>query len=236
MATLPRIDVPVYDMIIPSNGEKVKYRPYLVKEEKILMIALETADENQIEVAVLEIIEKCVKTKINIQKLTSFDVEYIFLKLRSKSVGEKIKLKGKCQSCEESNNIDIDLEKIHIKNEINEKDMRIDLGNSIIVDIHYPLISEKLTSKEKENSADAIINTVSKSIDTLYYGEDTYDMKTVPFQEVIDFVESLNTKQFQEITGVLSNGPYVSYDIKFKCKECGEDNDKELKGLIDFFI
>ena len=235
---LPKIAAPSYEMKIPSLGKKVKYRPYLIKEEKILMIALESKSEKQIERSVLDIIGNCVEGDIDTSLLTSFDIEYLFLKLRAKSVGEGVKLSLTCSSeeCEEKTNITVDLDSVTMKNSSNiGKLLRVDLGDKLIVDLHYPRISEKITKKDQKSDADSLIATVALSLDMIYYKEDSFSTKDVSFEETRDFIENLSSGQFQKVIEVLGEGPYVSYDIKFDCK-CGHTNEHELKGLSDFFI
>jgi hypothetical protein len=231
---LPKIATPKYDMIVPSTGKQITYRPYLIKEEKILLIALESQDEKQIEKAVSSIIIECIEEDINIQELTTFDIELIFVTLRSKSVGEGIKLNPKCSECDESTEIKIDLERVEVKNNT-DKELRVKINDEMTIDLHWPKIKDKLTDKDKETEADSIINLISKSIDTIYFGEEIHSTKDVPQSEVKDFVESLSTDQFKTVLELMKNMPYVSYDMKFICKSCKHENEKELKGLVDFF-
>jgi hypothetical protein len=232
---LPRIATPKYDMIVPSTGKSITYRPYLVKEEKLLLIAMESEDEKQIEGAITEVIETCLDGNIKVKDLTSFDIEFIFLTLRAQSVGEGIKVNIKCdKKCEIENEIKIDLNKLEIKNnDFDEKDLQVKITDDIIVDLRWPTMSDR--SIELTTGTEAIIHMAAKSIGTLYNGEEIISIKDTPFEEVLDFVESLNSKQFNKIIGILLKTPYVSYDIKFTCKKCGEKNEKELKGLADFF-
>ena len=231
---LPKIATPKYDMIVPSSGKQITYRPYLVKEEKILLIALESEDENQIEKAVSEIIKSCLEDDVDVQELTTFDVEYIFLTLRSKSVGEGVKLKPKCTKCEEGTEIRVDLEKVEVKNNDN-KELQVKINEEMTIDLHWPKIKDKLTKKEKATDTESIITLVAKAIDTIYYGDEIHLTKDVPLSEVKDFVESLSTDQFKSVLELMTNIPYVSYDIEFICNSCKHENKKELKGLVDFF-
>ena len=235
---LPKIATPSYEMKIPSLGKKVKYRPYLIKEEKILMIALESKDEKHIETAILNIIRDCVDGDMDTSLLTSFDIEYVFLKLRAKSVGEGVKLSLACaaEECEEKTIVNVDLDAVTMKNSSNiGKLLRADLGDELIVDLHYPRISEKISKKDQKSDADSLIATVALSLDMIYYKEDSFSTKDVSFEETRDFIENLSSGQFQKVIELLGEGPYVSYDIKFNCK-CGHKNEHELKGLTDFFM
>ena len=232
---LPKLATPKYDMIVPSTGESITYRPYVVKEEKILLIAFETQNDTAIEKAVNNIIKECVESPINIKELTTFDVEYIFVTLRSKSVGEGIKINPSCEHCEEKNEVKIDLEKIKVANLDLDVDRNVKLTDDISLDLKWHQINDKLDESERKTETDTIINMVAKAIETIYSGEEIHSVKDVTKKELNEFVESLNTDQFGKIIEVLGKAPYLSYDVKFNCKECKKENVIELKGLIDFF-
>jgi phage FluMu protein Com len=231
---LPRIAIPKYDMIVPSTGKSITYRPYVVKEEKLLLIAMESEDEKEIEKAITGVIETCLDGNIKVKDLTSFDIEFIFLTLRAQSVGQGIKVNIKCDKCETENEIKIDLNKLEIKNnDFDEKDLQVKITDDITVDLRWPTMSDR--SVETTTGTETIIHMAAKSIGTLYSGEEIIAMKDTPFNEVVEFVESFSSEQFNKIISVLLETPYVSYDIKFTCKKCKEKNEKELKGLSDFF-
>ena len=230
---LPKIATQKYDMIVPSTGKSITYRPYVVREEKLLLIALESQDDKQIETAVSSIIKSCLDN-VKTQDLTAFDIEFIFLTLRSRSVGEGIELGIECTACEESNPIKLNLDNIQVKNlDFDDKDLQLKLNNEITIELRWPTMSDRTV--KVETGTEVLIHMVAKSISTLYHGEEVYSMKDVPFTEVLDFVESLNSEQFNKIMQLLLKTPYVSYDIEFTCKKCGEKNERELKGLADFF-
>ena len=233
---LPRIAIPKYDMIVPSTGKSITYRPYVVKEEKLLLIALESEDEKQIEGAISEVIEACLDNKVKVKDLTSFDIEFIFLTLRAQSVGEGIKLNIPCANteCETKNEFKIDLNKLEVKNnDFDEKKLQVKITDDITIDLRWPTMGDRTV--DITTGTEAIIHMAAKSIGTLYNGEEIISMKNVPFAEVLEFVESFSTEQFNKIIGVLLETPYTSYDLKFTCKKCGEVNERELKGLADFF-
>tara|TARA_Y100000034_G_C6839421_1_gene379611 strand:- start:413 stop:1117 length:705 start_codon:yes stop_codon:yes gene_type:complete len=232
---LPKIATPKYDMIVPSTGKTITYRPYVVKEEKLLLIAMESQDENQIEKAVLNIIKECVESPINVDDLTTFDVEMIFITLRSKSVGEGIKITPKCKHCEESNEVKIDLEKITVENLSDTVDKHIKLTDDISIDLKWHTMKDRTEDLKKETETETIINMIVASLETIYSGEEIFAVKDSSKKETVDFVESLNTDQFNNIVEVLSKSPYMSYDLKFDCKKCSKENTMEMKGLIDFF-
>ena len=231
---LPKIATPKYDMIVPSTGEKVTYRPYLIKEERILMIALESQNENQIEQSILDILTTCFDLKTEASGLTVFDVEYMFMKLRSVSVGEKIKLAPKCESCEEPGEVTVDLSEVKVQGLKEEQDLnkQIKLSDELTIDMHFPKVGDAVKA---DTGTDTIIGTVAKCVDTIYYGEDTFNTADSSEEEVKEFIENLNTTQFQKIANVLQEVPYLGHNVKWTCKECDFKNDLELKGLINFF-
>ena len=231
---LPKIATPKYDMIVPSTGEKVTYRPYLIKEEKILMMALESQEEKQIEQAILDMLKSCVDMKMKSEDLTTFDVEYMFLKLRAVSVGETATILPPCESCEKPGSVTINLNDVEVQGLKKFKnEMQVKLSDELTVDMHYPKMGDAIKA---ETGTDTIIGTVSKCIDMIYYGEDTYNTKDSSDAEVQEFVENLNSNQFKAISKVLEDTPYVGETLKWTCKECGHKHSQELRGLTAFFI
>lgn len=233
---LPKIATPKYDMIVPSTGESITYRPYVVKEEKVLLIAMESQSDEAMESAVIDIIEMCVETPINVKDLTTFDIEYIFVNLRAKSVGEGIQLSPTCVKCEEVNkDIKINLDEVIVSGIEEKNDMRVKLTDDISVDVTWPTMKNKLTEEEMKTSTDTLINMVSRSIGTIYSGEEIFSSADSTRKELLEFVESLGSDQFNALLTKVSEAPTLTYDLKFKCKACEEDNKLELRGLADFF-
>lgn len=236
MTILPKIDVPTYQLKIPTTGKTIQYRPYLVKEEKILLIALEADDNNQIETAIIDVVQTCVGDTVNVRDLCMADLEYIFLKIRAVSVGEKTKIISTCsaENCNEEATLTIDLDKLEVSIPDN-KDLRFDLGDNLIIDMKYPSISDRSILQSIDDD-DIVVNTVAVSLKTIYYGEDIYDMSTVSHEEAVEFLGNLNVSQFAPLLDSLFKQPSVTYKTNWKCNECGNDNKIEYKGLIDFFI
>ena len=235
---LPIIATPKYDMIVPSTGETVTYRPYVVKEEKILLIALESEDDLAIEKAVMNIIKACVESPIKIDGLTSFDIEFMFITLRSKSVGEGIKLGLKCEEedCNGSQEIQLDLDKITVSNLESKLDKHIKLTDDISLDMRWLRANDKLTEAQRKTQTDSIIHSAAKAIETIYSGEEIFTIKDTPHKEVVAFIESLSTDQFAQILEFMEASPTLTYDLSYKCKTCGHENERKLRGLVDFFI
>jgi hypothetical protein len=236
---LPKLVTPKYDMIIPSTRETVTYRPYVVKEEKILLIAFESQDENQIEKSVIDIIKTCVESNVNLDKLTTFDIEFMFVTLRSKSVGEGITLNMKCENetCDHTNEVKINLDELNVANLDEEEpiDTHIKLTDDISVDLKWATMNDRISSSDSKTETEAVIQMVAKSIETIYSGEEIHSTKDVAKKEVVEFVESLSTDQFQSIAEVLSKAPYLNYKLKYDCSKCGHGHERELNGLADFF-
>ena len=234
---LPKIATPKYDMIVPSTGKSITYRPYVVKEEKILLIAMESNDNVAIENAVLDIIKACVETSINVNKLATFDVEYIFANLRAKSVGEGIKLNPTCiaEDCESTQEVKIEIDKVLVENLDTNKDRTIKINDDISVELKWLAMKDRLDTTKDMSDTEVIIQTLAKSISTIYSGEEIFDTSDSKPEEVVDFVESLNSDQFSDLMNKVSNTPYLSYKFEYDCAECGTKNKRELKGLQDFF-
>ena len=234
---LPIIATPKYDMIVPSTGQSIIYRPYVVKEEKILLIALESESEIAIERAVTDIIKACVETPIDIKSFTMFDIEFMFTTLRSKSVGEGIEVQLECLSdeCEATQKNKINLDDVYVANLDTAADMHLKINDEISVDLKYLGYSDSLTQAQRATETEAAINMVAKTIDTIYSGEETYATKDAPFKEVVRFVESLNNDQFAKVINFMTDSPVLTYDLDYKCSACGHQNVRQLKGLTDFF-
>ena len=232
---LPKLVTPKYDMIVPSTGESITYRPYVVREEKILLIAMESQNDTAIEKAVTDIIKACVESPINMKILTNFDIEMIFITLRSKSVGEGVIINPPCKHCEESNEHKVNLEEVKVKNLEDAPDKHIKLTDDISLDLRWQTMDDRLTEKERVTGTDTIINMIAKSIETIYNGEEIFAAKDSTSKELVTFVESLNTDQFTDIVDVIGSAPQLNYNLKFDCKACGKVNEIELNGLSDFF-
>jgi hypothetical protein len=230
---LPQLNVPKYDLSIPSTGVVVKYRPYLVKEEKLLMIALESQDEKQMTMAVTDIVDSCTMNQLKMPSLTMFDIEYIFTKLRSKSVGETAKVKLPCTKCEEKNSVDIDLEMVQVTE---KPDTKIQLTEDTGLIMKFPSLSDYQDVQNSDASnVDKIFAIIVSSIDSIYSGDEMFDTSSHSKKELLDFVESLSAEQFKKVQVFLDAMPAVYINALFECESCGEHNEIELKGLANFF-
>ena len=233
---LPKLnDSPKYELVIPSSQQKVRYRPYLVKEEKILMLAMESQDMNSVLGAVVDTIEACVQDPIEKNKLAMFDVEYMFTQIRSKSVGETSKISVKCQHCEEKNEVTVDVASIEI--DVPDLDNMIELTNDITLEMKWPTYSEiiALGITDKDSMASSAFSMIGKCIAAIHTEEERIDTKDVSAKELEDFLDSMTSEQFQKLTVYIEKMPRLQHDLNFACNACGENNDIKLQGMTDFF-
>lgn len=234
MNILPKIDVPTYSTTIPSTGKKIAYRPYLVKEEKVLLIALESNDNNQISGAINNIVLECTDNKVSLDDLTVFDLEFLFIKIRSKSVGETTDLEFICgaEGCDQTTRIKVDFNDIRVEGLEKEK-LRHDLGNGLIIDMKYPDAKSKDLLNDVDDN-DILVTSVAGLIKTIYYNDEIFNAKEVSLEEKIEFLGNLNTAQFAPLLNSVITMPHIQYDVKWKCK-CGEENELRYTSLADFF-
>ena len=245
---LPTIAVPEYTLTIPSSGKEVKYRPFLVKEEKILLLAMESEKTEEIIDATKTIIENCVYGDFNVNEMPTFDVEYIFLQLRGKAKGEVLDLKYNCPKCKQEILVDINIDDIAIKrNEEHTKDVKIteELG----VMMKYPNLSlqTKIAQEDEKPEVERLFETMIDCIDYIYDKETTYPSKDHTKEEMTIFLESLTDNQFQKISKFFETSPVLKHNIKLHCKnkgkvpkgekkkECGYKEKITLEGLNSFF-
>lgn len=233
---LPKLnEVPNYELVIPSTQERVKFRPYLVKEEKVLMIAMESEDQMQILNAIADTIKTCVADNISTSKLTTFDIEYMFLQIRSKSVGEKINLTLKCGQCEAPNEVNIDIDDIKVK--LPDVDKKIKLNDDITLEMTWPSFDSLLDKSivDNESVTDQTFRLIVKCIDSVHTEEERIVFKDETMEDRLAFVESLNTEQFKMIQDYLQVMPSLKHKVHFDCESCSHSNDLTLEGFNDFF-
>lgn len=232
---LPILNTPTYEVKLPLSKKTISYRPFLVKEEKVLLMALESQDQKQIMRAMHDIVNTCTFGKVDGKDLPVAELEYLFLKLRSKAVGEKSHIGIKCTNCQTSNELDIDLESIEIDVSV-LPETKIMLTDQIGVMMKYPssdLVMKSIDPKKSdtENTYAIIMACIDKIFDT----DNVYDVATQTKQELIDFIESLNKNQFEKIKDFFSGLPKLKKDLDFTCTSCGTNNQVVLEGLESFF-
>ena len=228
---LPILNTPTYELTIPSTSKELIYRPFLVKEEKILLMAQESKDQGEVLRALKNIIQACTFDKINPDDLTSYDLEYIFLKLRSKSVGEIISLEVKCKHCDTVNPLDVNIEEIQIKYPEKEVEPTIQLSDEVgIVARHIPVKDLSLLKDQND-----ITSVIGLCIDSIFDGSKIYKRSDISEKELTDFVESFSREHVAKIEEFISNQPKLEHTIKYKCHQCKKENVITLNGLQDFF-
>ena len=234
---LPKLTTPTYELEIPSTDEKIKYRPFLVREEKILLIALESGKSEDIITAIKDIVTECTYGKIDLGKMPMFDVEYIFLNIRAKSVGEVSTLKLLCPDDKETYvNVDIDLSEIMVQ--VDEgHNPKIELTDEMGMIMTYPTIDSLSATGVTEITADNMLDVISACILQIYdkKGEEVFETKDQTKKEVSEFVESLNTKQFQEVQKFFDTMPKLKHTVELENPKTGVKSEIVLQGLNDFF-
>lgn len=233
---LPKLnDKPKYELTIPSLQEKVRYRPYLVKEEKVLMMALESQDKTSALHAVVDTITSCIDAEIDKSKLTLFDIEYMFIMIRSKSVGEVSDLGLKCSSCEKVNDVSVKLDDIEIKRD-KEVSKEIQLDENISLTMKYPNFNDVLKFEDNElTDTERTFMLIGKCMESIETEEENILLKDVSDKEIDDFIESLNSQQFAKVREYVENMPRVEKEVKFVCGGCEKENKIILSGIDDFF-
>ena len=235
---LPKLnDVPYYSITIPSTGQETRYRPYLVKEEKVLLIALESSDIKQIAAATTDLIKSCVETDINLDKLTTFDIEYLFINIRSKAVGESIKVNFMCSRCDAENEVTVNLDQITVPVS-KEIDRMINLTDDVRVEMQHLSYKESTNNSiisTPETYAEYMFETVLRSMYKIYTEEEQFIVQDESDESVIEFINSLTSEQFSKLREFVDSAPQVSSDVNFTCTECSEFNEYTLRGLNDFF-
>ena len=234
---LPQINTPTYELVVPSTDEKIKYRPFLVKEEKILLIAMEAQEQSGILNAVKDIVKSCTFDKFDVKKAPIFDIEYIFLNIRAKSVGEVSTVNLRCPDDNETFvQTEIDLTKVDVQ--ITEGHTnKIELTDEMGMIMTYPTLdsfTDSTTVINASNMLDVIASCVAQIYDKK--GEDVYDAKDSTKQEVVDFLESLNSKQFLEIQKFFDTMPKLTHTVSIENPETKVKSDITLTGLNDFFV
>tara|TARA_R110002050_G_scaffold186980_2_gene321322 strand:- start:477 stop:1175 length:699 start_codon:yes stop_codon:yes gene_type:complete len=231
MSILPKLETAKYDVVVPSSGLEVQIRPFLVKEEKLLMLAQESKSAKQIVRTMQEIISACSFNTINTSELTSYDVEFLFLRLRAVSVGETADLKFKCENDGAENEVQVNLMDIEVKYPEKKVSNRIQLTDDIGV-VLKPL---SLDTMAEVDANEDIVKNICTIIDSIYDADNVYPAKDTPEKDLMEFIESLNHHQIEEIQEYLTNQPKLSHTIEYKCAECGHLNTVVLEGLQSFF-
>lgn len=235
---LPVISTPTYELYLPVTGKKIKYRPFLVKEEKILIIAMESEDEKQIGRAVKDVLSNCILTRgVKVDKLPTFEIEYLFLHVRGKSVGESVDLLITCPDDEQTQvPIGIDLDDIQIEVD-NEHNKDIVLDDNYTMRMKYPSLDQFIKSNfnQTDVSVDETFDLISGCIEQVFSEDEAWSASDCTKKELFAFLEQLNSKQFQAVEKFFETMPKLSHSVKVKNPNTGVENDVVLEGLASFF-
>jgi hypothetical protein len=244
---LPKIDVPVYDCILPSNKKKVKFRPFLVKEQKLLLMATEATEVKDSVEAMKQVVNNCVLDDVDVEALAVFDLEFLFLNLRARSVSEVVKVKYKCNNVIESkgideedkrceNVVDIDINVLEITPEFGEgHSNKIQLSDKLGIVFKYPTFEmvENMTGKSEN---EVIFDLIIKSIDYIYDNDELYYAKDANQDELVEFIDGLTQEHLEKIKDFFDTLPKIKKDIKFECNKCGHHEDITIEGIQNFFV
>ena len=237
---LPTISTPTYELTLPSSGKKIKYRPFLVREEKVLIMALESEDTKQITNSVIDILNSCILSKgIKLEALATFDIEYLFLNIRSKSVGETIDVNIVCPDDNKTQvAVTVDVDSIKIKKDRKHKNV-IKLDDNLSLKLKYPsmtqFIDSNFESKIDESEVKSTLDMIIACIDVIFNEEESWNASESTKKELEDFIDQLNTKQFKQIEDFFSTMPKLTHSIKVKNPNTGVESSVILEGLAAFF-
>tara|TARA_B100000963_G_scaffold320938_1_gene303861 strand:+ start:30 stop:746 length:717 start_codon:yes stop_codon:yes gene_type:complete len=235
---LPKISTPTYELVLPSSGRKIKYRPFLVKEEKILIIALESQDQKQIANAIKDILSTCILTRgTKVDKLSTFDIEYLFLNVRGKSVGEQIEVMVTCPDdgkTQVPTSINIDSIKVK-KSKDHTTDIKLDDVYSL--KMRYPSLTEFIKSNfnVEDMKVDDTFELIASCVDQIYSEEESWTSDDCTKKEMVDFVESLNSSQFKEIEKFFDTMPKLTHTVTVTNPNTKKENKIVIEGLQNFF-
>ena len=236
---LPKIDVPSYDIVLPVSKTKVTFRPFLVKEQKILLMAMESEESDFIESNIKQILRNCSLTELNIDDLPLVDIEYYFLNLRAKSVGEEVETKYKCENVVDEkpcgNIMEVKYNVLDVDVRIPEGDGLIKLAEDIGIKMKYPsfAVLNKLKSQE---SASVAFELIAECVEYVYDKDNLYYTNEIPKEELEAFIDQLSTEQFKDVQKFIEELPRIEKTIDIKCSKCGFEHKIVSKELTDFFI
>ena len=233
---LPQVSLPTYELEVPSTGKTLKYRPFVVREEKLLLLALESGDEKQIEDATRILLKNCITSRVKLDDLALFDLEYIFLNIRAVSVGEIVEMLLTCEDDGETQvKYNLNLTQVEVSKPEDHSN-KIMLDDNLGVIMKYPSFEEfvKVSIIGKDTSEE-VIDIMSKCIDQIFDGEDVYDSSTTTRKEFYEFLEGQTNTQFEKIQDFFTEMPVLRHEIKLKNPNTGVENTFVIQGLSNFF-
>ena len=234
---LPQVALPTYELTVPSTGKKLKFRPFVVKEEKLLLLALESNDEKNIEDAVKQLLKGCIQSRVKIDDLPIFDLEFIFLQIRAVSVGEIIEMNVTCKDDNETK-VKYNLNLAEVKVNFPEgHSKKIELSKKMGIVMKYPSMKEFIKTSIIGSALDAdnVLEVIAGCIDQIYDGEEVYDSSTTTKKEFVEFVEGLTNAQFEELQKFFETAPSLSHTFSVINPNTGKESEFIIEGLASFF-
>ena len=236
MSTLSKLipTTPSYELTLPSNQMRIEYRPFLVREEKILLIASESKNEKEILRAMQDVVAACTFGKLDVSTAAMVDIEYLFLKIRSKSVGETAKPSVKCKKCGKVNSIEIAIDSIEpVSKDIHNKS--IEISKNVIIEMRYPRITDIEKVQGVKSDAEKLLNVIAICIEKIHTTDNTFVAKDLDGKEILEFIDNLTQSQFKMLSKFFETMPQITKDVNYTCKHCGSEETVHLRGVQDFF-
>jgi len=232
---LPKLDTPTYELEQPSTGEKIKYRPFLVKEQKTLMVAQESEDDKQIRDALASLISNCTYQKVDPYSVPIFDIEFLFLRIRGKSVGEKVDLKLVCPDDDETLvNKTVNLEEIGVNMKVGHTN-EIEITDNIKIIMKYPTLNDIVDMGEDVSDSEDVFKMVRKCVHEIYDGEKVYNKIDISDKELEEFIDSLTSDQFSKVTDFFDTMPKVQYSVEVTNPKTKKKSEIVIEGIQSFF-
>jgi hypothetical protein len=233
MSSLPMPTTPTYELVLPVSEQKVTYRPFLVKEEKILLIANETDSIDQANLAIRNVVDNCTFNKLNLDRVPLADIEYLFIMIRSKSIGEEVAGEITCQSCGAKVDYAIKLDKIRV-DEKDKVDPNIRTAPDTVITMKYPSLSIAKNLDGKEG-LDVALEVTASCVDMITIGDTVYDSESLESADIVAFLENLSKKQLELVSDFMDSIPSVVYEDDFVCPKCKHENHIRMEGVGSFF-
>ena len=236
---LPKIATPKYDLELPSTEETIQYRPFLVKEEKLLVLAMESEDTKQITTAIKSVLKNCIQTRgVKVENLPTFDIEYLFLNIRGKSVGEEVEVNLISPDDGQTEvKVTIGLDEIQVKKDDNHT-RQIKLDDNLMMEMRYPSLDQFISNNfdfNEKNQLEQSFDLIASCVDKIYNDEEVWAAADCTKKEIKDFLEQMNSTQFKEIETFFETMPKLSHTVKFKNPNTKKENEVLLEGLASFF-
>lgn len=236
---LPTLDTPIYELILPISKHKIKFRPFLVKEQKILLMAQESGEDDFTSNNIKEIIKSCCQTEIKVDSLSQIDLEYFFINLRARSVGEKVETKYRCNNKLQDGNVcgnlmDVSIDLLDIEVDFKNNSDTVQLTDTVGIKLKYPDFNLIRNISSESNIVEITLEVIYNCIDYIFDEDNFYYVNETPKEEMVNFLESMSIEQFKKIEDYFNNLPTLSKLLEIKCNKCGFEHQIKIEGLNNF--